>query len=219
MDAVLKVGGSLAETPIFLKNLCLKINELCRKHSLFIVPGGSKFADTVRFFDREYQLPPATSHKMALLAMDQYGMLLSTLISNSVVSYELKPIKQKCGISILLPSRHVFTEDPLPHSWKVTSDSIAAYVAIRLHTAKLILITNVDGIYDKDPKNTPHAKLIKTLNVDSLSKFTQRTSVDRYLSKVLAESKLDCYVVNGMHPERVEAILNNQETICTRIIP
>jgi len=28
---------------------------------------------------------------------------------------------------------------------------------------------------------------------------------------------LDCYVVNGKHPERVEHILKNKDTICTHI--
>ena len=33
------------------------------------------------------------------------------------------------GVSILFPYRLLKTEDPLPHTWDVTSDTIAAWVA------------------------------------------------------------------------------------------
>ena len=49
MEAVLKVGGSLAEEPFSLRRLCQELSELAKVHRIAIVPGGGKFADTVSF--------------------------------------------------------------------------------------------------------------------------------------------------------------------------
>ena len=57
----------------------------------------------------------------------------------------------------------MLSEDPLENSWDVTSDSIAVYIADRLQV-KVLLVTDVDGVYTNDPKSNPEAKLIKKLS-------------------------------------------------------
>jgi aspartokinase-like uncharacterized kinase len=79
------------------------------------------------------------------------------------------------------------------------------------------LVTDVDGIFTKDPKKHSDANLIKELSVEELRKFVQRTSVDEFLPKLLLKTRIDCYVVNGKHPERIEAILAGQHTVCTLV--
>jgi len=118
---------------------------------------------------------------------------------------------------IFLPSKLMFEENPLENSWDVTSDSIAAYVASRVSAKKLVLVTDVDGIFTSDPKNDSSATLIKNLSVEQLLALNRRTSVDRYLPKLLLDVHFDCYVVNGLFPERVEAVLEDLRTICTLV--
>src|SRR5262249_62419732 len=43
-------------------------------------------------------------------------------------------------VPILAPSRWLREADPLPHSWDVTSDSIAAWIASRVGARRLVLI-------------------------------------------------------------------------------
>jgi aspartokinase-like uncharacterized kinase len=157
---------------------------------------------------------------MAILGMDQFGLLLSQIIPNSCATYSLNAAKQlskRKAVPILLPSRLMFKENPLEASWDVTSDSIAAYVASRLKADKVILVTNVDGIFKSDPKKHSVTKLISKLSTRELLAFAQRTSVDRFFPKLLQKTRLDCYVVNGAHPERIDAILAGQNTVCTLI--
>ena len=45
----------------------------------------------------------------------------------------------------------------------------------------------------------------------------KRTSVDKTLPKMLLNLPIDCFVVNGLFPERVEAILDGQDVVCTLI--
>jgi hypothetical protein len=220
MDAVIKIGGSLAEDPERLRALCAKLSEFAKKYAIIVVPGGGRFADVVRDFDKRFTLSSVVSHRMAVLGMDQFGLLLSQIIPNSCATYLLSDAKQLSEIGVVpifLPSRLMFKEDPLENSWDVTSDSIAAYVASRLHVAKVILVTDVDGIFTEDPKQHADAVLIERLSAEELLKLKQRTSVDCYLPKLLLAAPVDCYVVNGKHPERIEAVLAGQQAACTLI--
>jgi len=221
MDVVIKVGGSLAEDPDRLRALCAKLSEFAKKYAIVVVPGGGGFADVVRDFDKRFTLSSVVYHRMAVLGMDQFGLLLSQVIPNSCATYLLSDAKQLSEIRVVpifLPSRLMFREDPLENSWNVTSDSIAAYIASRLRVAKVLLVTDVDGVFTKDPKRHADAVLIERLSAEELLKLNQRTSVDRYLPKLLLDVQVDCYVVNGKHPERIEAILAGQQAVCTLIV-
>jgi aspartokinase-like uncharacterized kinase len=219
MEAVIKVGGSLAEHPADLRKLCQMLGTIAQTHRVLVVPGGGKFADTVREFDKAYNLSNTISHKMAVLAMDQFGLLLSHITPNSHVSYSIKEMEKSVTgmLPILLPSRFVFRKDPLEHSWNVTSDTITAYIASVLHARKLILVTDVDGIFTQDPKKDPNATLIKEMSAKKLLGWNNTTSVDKTLPKILLKTKLDCYVVNGRYPKRIKAILENEKPISTHI--
>jgi hypothetical protein len=219
MDAVLKVGGSLADHPASLRKLCKELASLAENYRLLIVPGGGKFADNVREFDKAYMLSNTVSHRMAVLAMDQYGLLLSDITPNSYVVDSLEQTKKtpRKRLPILLPSRHILSEEPLEHSWDITSDSIAAYIAGVIHAKKLVLITDVDGIFSKDPKKNKNAKFIPKIHAKTLLKWNKRTSVDKTLPKILLETKLNSFVVNGRYPQRVKAILNGKESVYTHI--
>jgi len=218
VDAVIKVGGSLAEDPKKLRALCQKLGELSKKYAFIVVPGGGGFADAVRGVDKRFALSCNVSHRMAILAMDQFGLLLSDITPNSRVFHRLENVNKlaKAGFApIFLPSRMLFQEDPLENSWDVTSDSIAAYVASRVQAEKLVLVTDVDGVFTGDPKKDSSAKLIERLSAEHLLELNRRTSVDRYLPKLLLDAKVDCYVVNGGFPERVAAVLAGLLTTCT----
>src|SRR3989304_8777838 len=139
MDAVIKVGGSLAEDPANLKALCHRLGEIAKKYRIVAVPGGGKFADVAIEVDQQFALSSDISHRMAILGMDQFGLLLSQIIPNSCTTYSLSDAKQLSeskSAPIFLPSRLMFQEDPLENSWTVTSDSIATYIATRFHVSK-----------------------------------------------------------------------------------
>ena len=219
MEAVMKVGGSLAEDPAKLKRFCQELSVLAEAYRILIVPGGGEFADRVRKLDKVYGLSNTAAHKMAILAMDQYGFLLSDITPNSIVSCFLEEASNsaKGKLPIFLPSQLMFREDLLEHSWDVTSDTITAYIADILDAEKLILVTDVDGIFSEDPKKSSDNKLIQELSAAELQSWNKRTSVDKTLPKTLRQSNLDCYVVNGRYPERIRLILENKKTVCTHI--
>lgn len=215
---IVKIGGSLSSNPEVLKDLCEKLSLLAKKHRLVVVPGGGRFADCVREFDKRYSLSLTVTHRMAILAMDQYGLLLSDLIPECLVVDSLEGIKNgvEGKVAVFLPSNFLFVNNGLPNSWEVTSDSIAAYIAGKIGAGKLLLLKDVDGIFDDDPKRNPNAKRFDKLTIPELIGLGD-CCVDAYLPNLLEKLSIQCCILNGLYPERVASVLSGQETVGTSI--
>jgi 5-(aminomethyl)-3-furanmethanol phosphate kinase len=221
MEAVIKIGGSIAEQPKSLRDLCIEIGKVGTDYRIVIVPGGSQFADLVRKFDKRFSISSDVSHKMAIYGMDQFGLLLSELIPRAVPITSLRKVRTCWNLSaipVFLPSKMMFRTAPLEASWDVTSDSIAALVACLIKANAVILVKDVDGVFSQDPKNNIDAKIFRTISAFTLSRLSQAV-VDRHLPKLLIQKKMECYVVNGNYPERVKMLLEGHETIATLITP
>jgi 5-(aminomethyl)-3-furanmethanol phosphate kinase len=215
-----KIGGSLSKNPDALRTLCQRLSLLAEEHPLVVVPGGADFADCVRELDKRFSLSAAVAHRMAILGMDQYGLLLAELMPNCVVTDSLIETRVAANgdLVMFLPSKFMFMDNGLPNSWDVTSDSIAAYIAGKTWAERLLLIKNVDGVYTEDPKTNPGAKLLPHLTPDELAGL-KKTCVDAFLPKLLKQLDINCFIVNGLYPERVEVVLNGKKTVGTLISP
>jgi 5-(aminomethyl)-3-furanmethanol phosphate kinase len=140
---VLKVGGGLLGVAGALDSVCAVIGHAAREQAIVVIPGGGPFADTVRELDRKVGLSPSAAHWMAHLAMDQYAEVLAERIPAGVVVEEpgaIQPAWNGGQVPVLAPSRWMRSADVLPHSWDVTSDSIAAFIAGALDATRLVLI-------------------------------------------------------------------------------
>ena len=216
-DAVLKVGGSLGRGHDLLP-LCREIGRLGARHRLLVVPGGGESADVVRDQYRRFGLSETTAHRMALLAMDQYGCLLAGLTPGSVLSTDILSARQAAQsgrVPILLPASLLIQADPLPHSWQVTSDAIAAWVAGLAQASRLILLKDVDGLYSADPAEGSTGRLLPQLSVEELA--GHRGGVDEYLAVVLASTDVETWVVNGRSHARLVELLDTWRTLGTHI--
>jgi len=84
-----------------------------------------------------------------------------------------------------------------------TSDSTAVEVAKKLNT-KFINITDVRGLYDKDPKKYKDAKLIKEISREEFYKMAQKIKfkpgqhfvIDQHASKLIKENKITSYIIS-----------------------
>ena len=143
VDVVVKIGGSLLAHPDHIASVLDTLDEAGAAARLLVVPGGGRFADAVRDVDRQFGLPPDAAHWMAILAMDQYAHFLVTrLRAGSVVWHpaDIAAAHRERALPVLAPSRWLHQADPLPHSWDVTSDSIAAWVTGAVGAARLVLV-------------------------------------------------------------------------------
>lgn len=189
---VLKIGGSLWDHVPGIVELMKKSGR-----DLLIVPGGGQLADEVR----RLALPDEASHWMAVLAMEYFGWYIS-----SFGPVRTRVIRRPAGVEVLLPYGMMQDADPLPHSWSVTSDTIAAWVAYELD-ADLILLKSVDGI------------MRNGLLLPEVSVMVQADEVDDAFIPYLLSRGRSALIVNGRIPERVRACLAGEPTPGTRIHP
>jgi 5-(aminomethyl)-3-furanmethanol phosphate kinase len=209
---VVKVGGGLGREAgdDALRPLCRALGELGERHRLLVVPGGAGFADAVRDHDRRFGLHATTSHRMAILGMEQFGWLLSDLIPGAERCTDLAAAGAGRTM-VLLPAR--LPLDALPASWEVTSDSIAAWVAGQVRADRLVLIKDVDGLFAEWP---PSAEPLARLSVAELAEL-RPGGVDAYLSMALADASFDTWVIGGRDPERLVELIERGATAGTRI--
>jgi aspartokinase-like uncharacterized kinase len=224
ISAVIKVGGSvLLDHADSVKPLFHTVSEQGRHHRLIVVAGGGSLANEVRRMHKEYNLTDSTAHFMAILAIDQNAYMINQFLEGSRVVFDPSDARRTTKghqVAILAPFRLILNRDPLPHSWNVTSDSIAAYVAKTVKAEKLILLKDVDGVYTEDPKKTKGANLIEKVTASELIEtMTKPTCIDKMLPKVLRYSRVKAHVVNGLFPERLESVLKGDSTRETLIMP
>ena len=166
MLTVVKVGGGLARAGA-LERFCAALGALSERHRLLVVPGGAWFADAVREADERFGLADATAHRMAILGMEQFGLLLRDLLG-------ARP-------PVVMPARLPLGE--LPESWQVTSDSIAAWVAGQVGADRLVLVKAVDGLLAQGEMSVAELAALRP------------DGVDEYLPTLLAHATFETWVI------------------------
>lgn len=147
---VYKIGGSLLDLP----GLTAVIRQLIARRPespALLVAGGGAAAEAVRVWDNAHRLGDETAHDLALAAMDLTSLLLAKLVP------ELRPVRSvqqvrmaaadgvpgllctDCFVKSAEGQGHL----PIDRSWRVTSDSIAAWTAQIVCAAELVLVKSV----------------------------------------------------------------------------
>ena len=140
--AVVKLGGGMLSDPATFERV-LRTIDAASSRPLLIVPGGGVFADAVRAVDAELGLSDGSAHWMAILGMDQYAHLIASRLSRGALVEdpgEIDRVLREGRVPVLAPYRWLRQADPLPHSWEVTSDSIAAWVTRVIGARRLVLV-------------------------------------------------------------------------------
>jgi len=213
IDVVVKVGGSLAQW----RGLGPMLDALATwrdDDAVLVIPGGGPFADLVRAAYRRHRLTARTAHRMAILSMDQFGLVLCDLASlaSPVTTLTAGRLVLRAGrIPVLLPSRMLLRHEPFEPSWGVTSDSIAAYLAGLAGARSLVLLKDVDGVYARDPRQDPLAPLLPRLPLSRLGRYR---CVDREFPR-WARGLGACWIINGRKPARLKEWLQYGRTLGT----
>ena len=222
MTTVVKIGGGLAREAgdIALRELCRAVGEAGARHPLLVVPGGARFADVVRAHEGRFALREATVHRMAILAMDQFGWLLCELIPYALPCTQLASARDAAGrgqTPVLLAAA-LLASDPLPVSSAVTSDSIAAWVAGVVGAARVVLVKPVAGLYRDWPPDGPPPARLSVGELAGLRAAGRAAGVDAYLPQALRAADVEAWVIDGRDPARLVTLLERGSAAGTLVI-
>ncbi len=143
---VLKLGGSLLGQPELRSWLSMLAGNSDGR--VLIVPGGGVFADAVRDAQQVAGYDDAAAHRMALLAMEQFGLVMKSLQPDlTTVASELEIAERSWQhrAMIWMPSAMVLADETIPMDWSVTSDSLAAWLGAKLGADRVVLVKQVDA--------------------------------------------------------------------------
>lgn len=220
---VISLGGSVIvpDKPdyIFLKNFKKLIYKISKKDKIVICTGGGKTArDYIEILEKE---------KLSEYARDLVGIectrlnakLLSSFlgeICNKEIPKELEEVADLsknnkvvvCGG--LSPGR--------------TSDGTTAQIADYLNSGFFINITNVKGLYDKDPKKFKNAKLIKKISYKELEKMMEKFKekpgqhfiIDSLALELCKNEKIKIFII-GKDIKNIERTIKGKKFIGTLI--
>lgn len=143
--SVVKVGGSLFDLPDLGPRLAAWIAQTSLS-TVLMVPGGGSATDVVRELDRQHGLGEEAAHWLALRALTVNAYFLAHLLPRSKVVSDPGAVS---GDQWAILDCYAFActdddkPDHLPHSWSVTSDSIAARAAKVAQARQLFLLKSL----------------------------------------------------------------------------
>jgi aspartokinase-like uncharacterized kinase len=138
---VVKLGGSLGGAPELRR--CLAATVEAPIGARLVVPGGGPFADAVRHAQARLGFDDLAAHRMAILAMQQYGLLLQAIEPRLALverAAEIEALIAAGAAGVWLPWAMAGRDATIRASWEVTADSLALILATRLGADRLVLV-------------------------------------------------------------------------------
>ena len=196
IDYIIKLGGSLLYDFQKTKKLLEKLY-LDKSGNFAVTIGSGKLGEIYKSFlsdlgDDKVSFNDSVRNYSNVQSIN--ASVLASLNNNYVVctnQQEVNNVLEKGGIPIL-DSRgfmHVFQNNKYQRG-----DVRAANLCNYFDCNTLIIITNVNGVYDKDPKKNPDSHILKVITPDELETMG-RTSVDDGLAEKIRNYNLNCYVL------------------------
>jgi aspartokinase-like uncharacterized kinase len=146
---VAKVGGSLFDLPQLGDALARWAAE--QPAPVLFVPGGGPFADVIRALDRVHDLGEDASHWLAVRTLSVTARLLVHLLSDAELldnptwgELEQKRWDDPDRVYVLDEFEFFCRHDSVPHTWSVTSDSLALSAAMHMNADRLVLLKSRD---------------------------------------------------------------------------
>jgi uridylate kinase len=207
---VIKVGGSLLLTKDnelnseFISKFCQIIKEGNKYERIIIVCGGGSFAREYIGFLRKEKVNEAFCDLMGIDISRINSKLIMYCLKDKV--YPKIP-KNFEDLSLALQFEKIIIMGGIQPGQSTTS--VAVEIAEYIDANNLIILTDVPGIYDKDPHTYSDAKLIKKVTYDELYEILTKSSnskqsaageyriFDMVSLQILRRSKMEVLITSG----------------------
>ena len=127
----------------------------------------------------------------------------------------------KMGAIPIVNENDTVAIDELPGENFGDNDMLSAMVASMIHADRLIILSDIDGLYDKNPKEFPDARLITSIPkiddtifemaADGAGSNRGTGGMKTKLSAALhaTEAGITCSIINGSRPENLYDLIEN----------
>jgi isopentenyl phosphate kinase len=233
---VVKLGGSIitkkSEYKKFNENVVDKIVNTLKtiNDQMIIIHGGGSFG---HIKSKEYGLPGHVSKRtiegmnivhndMAELNLNisrifqknniyNISLPVSSLVYNNKKNYNVFSSYLNLGIT------PISYGDTYIHGQNIgiySGDNIVYDISKRFHPNFVVFFSDVDGIYDKNPKTNSDAKLLKSISGDfqhdNINADVTGGIMNKYKKmKLISGLGIPVYLINGLYPERIYNIGKN----------
>ncbi|MHA1883498.1 MAG: amino acid kinase family protein [Promethearchaeota archaeon] len=236
-SVLFKIGGGLLENNTDLSSVISQLEQLYNTNKIqkiVLIPGGGTLVNFIRKLYSELNFTEDIAHWMSIFSMNYNGIELSKQFPHiKPIESSRKLKKESRTFCLFLPFQFLKKKDELPHSWEVTSDSIALYLTKRLGINMCILIKEVDGILNNNNQvireistsrfNTMRqsGKIPQFEGVNNHLKTLSRP-VDPYVLYLIDKYKMPCVILNGTSKKQrilefFDEKISPEEKICTVI--
>jgi len=106
-----------------------------------------------------------------------------------------------------------------------STNAVAAIVAEMINADLILNATDVDGIYDSNPKKNPQAKLLKEVHIKELEEMLSDKELagyyelfDRVGLNIVKRSKIPLVFLSVYNTENIRRAINGEEFVGTRIV-
>lgn len=220
---IISVGGSLLVQDTvntdFIANLKLILEEQIKKGERFIlVTGGGKTA-------RTYQTGIRTFFPESQIDADWIG------IHVTILNAHLLKIILKAHVH-----GELVTDPNVKYDWNTpillgagyepghSTDYDAVCLANTYGVKKIINLSNIDYVYDSDPRTNPHAKKIEQMKWDEFLGVIPKewspglnSPFDPTAARLAHDSDIEVAMINGEHLDRLADCIEGREFIGTKI--
>ena len=223
MKIVIAIGGS-----ILLKEYDYQkfqeyseiLKSLSNEHELFVVVGGGKPARDYINVIRDLNGGEAQCDDIGIEVTRINAKLLLTALGD--YAYQRVPHNFQEALEFSASGKIIVMGGTEPaHS----TDAVSAILAEYIHADKLINLTSVDGMYNKDPNKYEDAELIKEITASEMMDFINGKDTkagtyeffDMTAIQMIKRSSIETVIANGYTPENLTKVINGED-IGTKII-
>jgi dihydroneopterin aldolase len=175
---VVKLGGSVVRSG----ELAAWLDAIAAApHPIVVVPGGGALADEVRACQTRLGFGDRAAHRMALLAMDQLAWAVAGLRQGFAVGAsedELRAALDRGQVAVWAPYVLIAERTDIEESWRLTSDSLALWLAGRIGAKRCYLIKSIA----RKAARTSARQLARDGIVDAaFAEMLQQTGISAFL--------------------------------------
>ncbi|MGP8077144.1 MAG: UMP kinase [Thermoplasmata archaeon] len=224
---VVSIGGSVLLTGDhdreYLEELAELLGRLGRRTPLAVTTGGGRTAREYIGLGRSLGLTEVELDELGIEVTRLHAHLLAARIGPPAPSHPPDTIRAAVA-AVRLGSPVVLGGTEPGH----TTDGVASLLAVRLRAARVVNATDVDGVYERDPRTDPTARRIGRLRWPEFRAMVERGAsgkagqnflFDRLGADLLSRAGIPLAVVAGRNLRNLENAVLGRRFSGTLVVP